>query len=165
MNCEARDGGGLVIGVGNADRADDAIGLMIASRVRADRALGDSRVITRAGDMLALIDEWAQSDAVILVDAAAPLSRPGHVHRIDVRAGGMPHELALSSGCASTHAFGVVETIGLARTLGKLPARFIVYAVEAACFAPGAAMTPAVAAAVEAVSQRVLGELRDLRVH
>jgi len=77
---------------------------------------------------------------------------------------GLPYELNLSSGCTSTHAFGVAETICLARTLGKLPACFVVYAIEGACFAPGAAMTPTVAAAVEIVSQSVLRELRGLRV-
>jgi hydrogenase maturation protease len=154
-----------VIGVGNADRADDAIGLLVASRVRSDRALEESRVITRAGDMLGLIDEWAQSQAVILVDAAQRLSRPGHVHRIDVTVSGLPHELTLSSGSMSTHSFGVAETIGLARTLGRLPPCFIVYAVEGVCFMPGAAMTPAVAAAAEIVSQCVLRELWALRVH
>jgi hydrogenase maturation protease len=161
MSSDVPKGRLLVIGIGNADRADDAIGLLVASRVRADPALEDTHVITRAGDILALIDEWAQSHAVILIDAAAPLSRPGHVHRIDVMVRGLPHELSLS-GCASTHAFGVAETIGLARTLGKLPACFIIYAVEGACFAPGAAMTPAVIAAAETVSQSVLRELRDL---
>jgi hydrogenase maturation protease len=154
----------LVIGIGNADRADDAIGLVVANRLRAERALRDHPIITRAADMLALIDEWAQSCGVILIDAAAPRSRPGHVHRIDVGVCGLPHELHLS-GCASTHAFGVAETIGLAQTLGKLPARFIIYAVEGARFEPGAAMTPAVAAAAETVAQSVLCELRGLQVH
>ncbi len=152
----------LVIGIGNADRADDGIGLLVASRVRADFA--DSHVVMRTGDMLALIDEWAKSQAVILIDAAAPLSRPGHIRRIDVTVRGLPYELNLC-GCTSTHAFGVAETIGLAQALGKLPARFIVYAIEGACFAPGAAMTPAVVAAAETVSQCVLRELRDLQVH
>ena len=95
--------------------------------------------------------------------ATGPISRPGHIHRIDVTAGGLPDELQLSSGSTSSHAFGVAETIALARILGKLPPCFIVYAVEGACFAPGAAMTPTVAAAAETVARSVLRTLRNLR--
>lgn len=153
----------LVIGVGHPDRADDAVGPWVANRVRAEEGAAGARVITRSGDMLALIDDWTSSDAAVLIDAAAPSSQPGQIHRVDVTCKAMPQDLRLSSGAMSTHAFGVVEAIELSRTLRKLPARLIVYVIEGACFEAGGALTPAVAAAAEIVTQRVLAELRDLR--
>jgi hydrogenase maturation protease len=80
------------------------------------------------------------------------------VHRIDLLEDALPPGLSLSS----THALGVAEAVGLARALGCLPGRLIAYAVEGENFAPGAGVSPAVAAAVEEVATRVSDEIRLL---
>ena len=59
----------------------------------------------------------------------------------------------------SSHAIGLVESVELARTLGSLPRRCVVYAIEAERFDLGAGLSPAVAAAVDAACARVLDEL------
>ena len=113
----------------------------------------------RSGDALALMEDWAGHDAVVLVDAAAaPGGVPGQVHRIDLLEDALPPGLSLSS----THALGVAEAVGLARALGCLPGSLIAYAVEGENFAPGAGVSPAVAAAVEEVATRVSDEIRLL---
>jgi len=147
----------LVIGVGNPDRGDDGIGPLVARQLRG-RVSPDVAIIERSGDALALIDDWAGREAVILVDAAAPGSAPGRVHRIDLLADALPPEVSLSS----THAFGVAEAVGLAHTLGLLPAQVIAYAIEGANFDPGAPVSPLVAAAAGEVVTRVAAELRRL---
>jgi hydrogenase maturation protease len=149
----------LVIGVGNPDRADDAVGPLVATRLRSEPALAGARVIVRTGDMLALIDDWDSAEAVVLIDAAAPNTRAGQIHRVDVALSAPPAELTLTPSSTSTHAFGVVEAIELARTLGRLPARFTLFAIEGGCFEAGGPMTPAVAAAAAAVTQSVLQEV------
>jgi hydrogenase maturation protease len=118
----------------------------------------DVVILERAGDVLALIDDWAGHDAVILVDASARGIAPGTVRRIDLLEEALPPEFSLSS----THGFGVAEAVGLAGTLGLLPARVIAYAIEAGDFARGAAVSPEVAAAAHEVVARVAAELRDL---
>ena len=148
----------LVIGLGNSDCADDGIGPLVASRL-AGGCLDGARVIARSGDMLALIEDWADCDAVVLIDAAALVSRPGTIHRIDLVSDELPRDLSLSS----THAFSMADAIGLARTLRMLPPWVIVYAIEGACFEPGAAMTAEVAAAVAEVADRVMDDLQSLR--
>ena len=60
----------------------------------------------------------------------------------------------------STHAMGLADSIELARTLGQLPKRCIVYAVEGHGFGLGEPLSPPVANAVEDVVTRVLDELR-----
>jgi hydrogenase maturation protease len=146
----------LVIGLGNRDRGDDAVGLHVARRV-ATLGLPDVVVEEAKGDSLALLDRWAGLGRVVLVDAAAPLALPGRIHRLDPLAGPLPRDLALSS----THAFGLAEAVELSRRLGLLPQRMTIYAIEAGCFDPGAALSPAVAAAVVPAAGRIAAELAE----
>jgi hydrogenase maturation protease len=77
----------LVVGIGNPDRGDDGVGPLVVRQV-AERLPPDLArhvgIIERTGDALALIDDWAGRDAVVLVDASAPVSAAGRVHRIDL---------------------------------------------------------------------------------
>ena len=146
----------LVIGLGNPDRGDDAVGLHVARRIAA-RGVPGVAVEEAGGDTLALLDRWAGMGRVVLVDAAAPIALPGRIHRLDPLAGPLPRDLALGS----THAFGLAEAVELARTLGLLPRWMTIFAIEAACFDPGAALSPAVAAAVGPVAGRIAAELAE----
>jgi hydrogenase maturation protease len=147
----------LVVGIGNPDRGDDGIGPLVVRQL-AGQVSRDVAVVERTGDALALIDDWQDRDAVILVDAAAPGSVPGSIHRVDLLTDELPTDVSLSS----THAFGVADAVGLARTLGLLPNRLIAYAIEGADFDPGASLSPSVAAALHEVVRRVADELRRL---
>jgi hydrogenase maturation protease len=147
----------LVIGIGNPDRGDDAIGPLIVRRL-VGHVARDVAIIERSGDALALIDDWAGRDAVVLVDAAAPGDTPGQVHRLDLLGDNLQGEVSMSS----THAFGVAEAVGLARTLGLLPRHVVAFAIEGADFAPGAPVSPEVAAVADEVARRVEAELGRL---
>jgi hydrogenase maturation protease len=108
-------------------------------------------VLERHGDALALLGEWQAVERLVLIDAAAPMGAPGHIHRLDLAEVDLPRELATGS----THAFGLPEAVALSRRLGTLPARILVYAIEGVCFDPGAAVCPAVAEAVGAVAEEL----------
>lgn len=142
----------LVIGFGNPDRGDDAAGPLVARRL-AGRI--PARVLERHGDALALLEAWEGADLLVLVDAAAPMGRPGRIHRLDITAGDLPRDLAFGS----THAFGLPEAVALSRRLGTLPPRAVVHAIEGACFDGGAALSPEVAAAIADVAARIAAEL------
>lgn len=98
------------------------------------------------------------ADSIWLIDAAQSGAPPGTIHRIDCAT-----DVSLPRSPASSHGFGVAEAIGLARVLGTLPRRCIVYAIEAADFTPGAPLSPAVARAAQEVAQRIHQELLSLR--
>lgn len=158
----------LIIGVGNPDRGDDAIGWIAAERLAALAPPG-ARILRCSGDILALIESWRAAAAVILMDAsspqpasdapgAQPSGRPGTLLRIDAAAEGLPAALTNHS----THGFGVAEAIELARALGVLPPTVLVYAVEGETFEAGAPLSPAAAAALETLIDRVAGEARTL---
>jgi hydrogenase maturation protease len=150
----------LVAAIGNPDRADDGAGVVVA-RLIAGRLPSDAALVSRSGDMLALIEDWAGFDAVVCIDAAEPTGVPGRIDRIDAGAVGLPCGVSF----ASSHAFGLAEAIALAGTLMLVPATLIVYAIEGASFTHGAAMTPAVTAAAAEVADRVLAEVDRLRRH
>jgi hydrogenase maturation protease len=137
----------LLIGFGNPDCGDDAAGPLVA-RLLAGRI--NVRVLERHGDALALIDEWRGAEALVLIDAAAPMGTPGRIHRVDIAAADLPRDLSVGS----THAFGLPEAVALSRRLGTLPARAMVYAIEGVCFDPGAPVSPAVAEAVAGLAKQ-----------
>lgn len=146
----------VIIGVGNLDRADDGIGPLVASRLG---LLPGARVVAHSSDACAIIEEWTGADVAVLIDAAAAVSTPGRIHRIDPSSDELPCGLGLSS----THTLGLAEVIALARALDRLPQRVIIYAVEGICFDPGAVMTAAVAAAVDVVAALVVAEVAGVK--
>ncbi len=91
------------------------------------------------GEPVGLIEEWTGADEVIVVDAVSSGAPPGTIHRLDPLAEPIP--AALSQG--STHAFGLAETIELARALDRLPRRLTVYGIEGERFAAGRGAQPA----------------------
>ena len=105
------------------------------------------------GEPVGLIEEWTGADAVIVVDAVSSGAPAGTIHRLDPLPEPIP--AALSQG--STHAFGLAETIELARALDRLPARLLVYGIEGERFEAGNELSPPVSAAVDAVRE----ELRE----
>jgi hydrogenase maturation protease len=150
-------GGALVAGIGNPDRGDDGFGPAVAGRLRGKVPEG-TRILALSGDLLSLIEEWQGCGAVVLVDAAASRGRPGRIHRIDLIRGPLPLGLARHS----THAFGIAEAVGLARSLGRLPRHLVAYLVEGERFDIGAPLSPAVAEAVGPAAERILAELSPL---
>jgi len=145
----------LVIGVGNAHRGDDAIGPLVASNLK-QRAGEKFRVIERAGDGLALMEEWEGADTVIILDAARSGSPPGTIHRLNATTESMPKNFLR----CSTHALGVAETIELARALRQLPRRVIVYGIEGESFEAGAGLSSAVEAAALELEALVLRDVQ-----
>ena len=83
---------------------------------------------------------------------------PGRVHRLELTNSPLP--IGFAPG--STHAFGVAETIELARNLGRLPERLIAYLIEGERFATGTPLSPAAAGAVDEAAQRIVMELSTI---
>jgi hydrogenase maturation protease len=145
----------LVIGVGNEYRSDDAVGLVVARRLR-QLSIGNVTVIEASGEGTDLMESWKGADTVIIVDAASSGAKPGTIHRIDARAQRIPTGLLRYS----THAFSVGEAVELARAMNRLPPRMVVYGVEGERFDEGTVLSRAVEGSVDAVVDLVLKQLR-----
>ena len=137
--------------LGSAFRGDDAVGPVVADRLR---ALG-APLLDCADEPTRLLDLWADLDLVVVVDAVRSAAPPGTLHRVEVEGGSLPRELRL----ASTHAMGIVDALELGRALGRAPRRLVVIGVEGASFGTGEEMTPEVARAIDAVVDCVVTEL------
>ena len=147
-----------LIGIGNRLRGDDGAGPELARHV-VECAPGVA-VLEHDGDPTGLIDIWDRRRLVVAVDAVAPAGRPGHVHRAVVGDGPLPF---IPAPAASTHALDLAGTIELARALGRLPERLVVYGVEGRRFELGDGLSPDVAAALVPLADAVIAELGRVR--
>jgi hydrogenase maturation protease len=145
----------IVIGVGNPFRGDDGVGLMVV-RLLKEQSPAHIRVVEQSRQSFALLELWDKTDTVIIIDAVVSGSQPGTVHRFNVHAGPIP--TAWFHG--STHAFGVAEAIELARVLGQLPPRLLVYGIEARSWEAGVGLSPELERVVPTVVERILQEVR-----
>jgi hydrogenase maturation protease len=146
----------IVIGIGNAYRSDDAVGL-IAARLLRERLPGYCSVFEHAGEGTSLMDLWAGADCVILIDATRTAAAPGTIRRFDVTHRPLP----AATFRDSTHAFSLVEAIELSRALNQLPNELFVYGVEGQDFQAGTNLSPAMDLAIRNVVENVLREVND----
>ncbi|HUK45704.1 MAG TPA: hydrogenase maturation protease [Gaiellaceae bacterium] len=146
-----------LVGVGNAYRGDDGVGLAVAEHLRGRAPVG-VRIVSCEQEASRVIDAIEGADAAVLVDAAFSDVTPGTLHRFDATDEPVPARAFRSS----THAFGVGEAIELARALGRLPAVVVVYGIEGEDFAAGRGLSEPVAAAVDPAARAILADLAAL---
>jgi hydrogenase maturation protease len=144
--------GVVVIGVGNAYRRDDGLGPFVVELLRT-RAIGGVALCTSLGETTELLDLWDGAGLAIVVDAIrAEPAHPGRVHRLTVL--DPPGERSRAA-----HGLDLGEAVELARVLGRLPARLVLYAVEAADVGYGEGLSPEVAEAATRVAGEIAAEL------
>jgi hydrogenase maturation protease len=150
----------LVIGIGNAYRRDDAVGLVLARRLK-EEFRERVEVLEHSGEGTALMEAWKNAKAVILLDAVHSGGAPGIVYRLDAQTTPIPAQFFHYS----THAFSVAEAVELARTLAQLPPRLIIYGIEGASFKAGTSLSPAVESAMPEIVERIRQEIASLESH
>ncbi|HNB73313.1 MAG TPA: hydrogenase maturation protease [Acidobacteriota bacterium] len=140
----------FIIGIGNDFRSDDAVGLVIARRLKACH-INQFTVIEFTSDGAALLDYFQQAEVVILVDAVSSGATPGTIHRLDA------HREVISKQYfqCSTHTVSVAEAIELGRVLGILPQHLLVVGIEAVNFSPGVGLSPPVEKVVDQVVEQI----------
>jgi hydrogenase maturation protease len=148
----------LVVGVGNPYRGDDAVGLFIARQIR-DLAPRNVEVHENFGEVSGLIELFGNAEAVIIVDAVSSGCKPGEVFRFDAVSGKIPVDYFRFS----THAFGIAEAVELARTLGLLPPKVIVYGIEGKTFSIGEGLSAEIERAAQKVVELITQDIQDIR--
>jgi hydrogenase maturation protease len=143
-----------VIGVGNEFREDDAAGIVALRRLR-DVVRGDVEFLERSGEGAELMAAWEGAEAVLLCDAVASSEAAGTVLRFESEASPLPAELRP----CSSHAFGVGEAIELARTLGSLPRKLVIYGIVGKRFGAGVGLSVEAEAGVEEAVRRMAEEV------
>lgn len=121
---------------------------------------GEVGVLAHNGDGAGLLELWKGVDAVVLVDCVRSGERPGTIHRLD--ASSAPVAPAQSHG--SSHAISVTDAIELARTLGRLPGRVVVYGLEGATLEAGSGLSAEVARVLDGLVAAIHAEALTLRL-
>ena len=153
----------LVLGLGNLILTDDGVGIYVAREVAARLPAGNGVAFAEASvGGLRLLDLLAGHDRVILVDAIQTRDgQPGDIHRLTAAG------LWASRHAGSTHDLSFGGALVLGRSIGMdLPADedITIVAVEVAdVLTVSEGCTPAVAAAIPAAAEVVLGLLSSAR--
>jgi hydrogenase maturation protease len=144
-----------VIGVGNAWRGDDAVGLLVVRRLKADQ-VPEVEITECRGTLTAVREAWKDAAGVIVVDAVVSGGPPGAIYRFNAHGGGVPAQLSQSP---SSHGWGVAEALALGQLFQELPPCLIIYGIEGQNFGPGQEVSQEVAAAIPEAAQRVRREI------
>lgn len=148
----------LCIGVGNELRGDDVVGRLVVRLMRY-QPLPDTVFIEATGEGAALMEMWAEMDTVFLIDAVSAGQPSGTIYRFLAHSQPLPSQFF----SYSTHAFSVAEAVEMARVLGQLPSRLIIYGIEGERFAAGASISPSVEKAAHEVVRQITAEICSLQ--
>jgi hydrogenase maturation protease len=146
-----------ILGIGSPS-GDDQAGWLV---IDALRAAGLENCPDWVIDKLdrpgaSLIPLLQDADHVILIDAMQSGGTAGTLRHFD-RA-----DWPAYLGGLSSHGFGVLAALSLARELGSLPPRLDLYGIEIASALPGEAPCAVVRAATLSLATRLRGEVNDV---
>lgn len=147
----------LVVGFGNPLAGDDGAGPLVAERLARTGALGRrARAVDGGSDSLTLPSLWQGEREIWMVDALVAGAAPGTVRRLD-------HEqiLSIPQLHATAHRLSLPESlrwIALAHP-EMASVRYRLWGIEPVSVELLAPMHPAVAAAVEAVAEEIVGAI------
>ncbi len=134
-----------VLALGNRYRQDDGVGPWVARHLRE----AGLEVYEVGDDLTRLVEGLAGADEAWVVEAVVSGRPAGSLHVMEVG----PEPLPSVFERLSSHSFGLVEALELARTLGSLPPRTVIYGIEGQQFGPGEGLSPAVQEAAQALLQ------------
>jgi hydrogenase maturation protease len=151
----------LVLGLGNLLMGDEGLGVQAAARLqsggwlRADGRRQQVQVIDGGTMGLDLLPYLEGAEGLLIVDAVRTGHPPGSVVRLEGEE--IPALLALK---LSLHQVALQEVLALSRLRGTLPSRVVLWGVVPSCVEWGVGLSPAVAAAMDALLEGVVAELR-----
>jgi hydrogenase maturation protease len=143
-----------ILGIGSPAGDDQAgwlaVDALLASGVCAGGGVAIEKLDRPGANLIPLLDD---ADRVILIDAMQSGNQAGRVRRFDQK--DWP-----GYGCGlSSHGFGVLAALSLARELGSLPPRLDLYGIEIGMAMPGEEPCAAVQSAARQLARLITAEL------
>jgi hydrogenase maturation protease len=143
-----------ILGIGSPSGDDQAgwltIDALLASGVQVSGEIVIEKLDRPGAKLIPLLDGTAW---VILIDAMQSNSPIGRIRHF-----GVADWPAYSQGLSS-HGFGVLDALSLARELGGLPSRLDLYGIEIGPVSPGEHVRSEIQAAAQQLAYRIAGEL------
>ncbi len=151
----------VVLGVGNILLKDEGVGVRVIEELQRQYTLPESvRVVDGGTQGLWLLSTIQQADHLIVVDAVLGGDEPGTIYRLTKN--DLPKGLRVKQ---SAHDSDLVEALNLCALLEAEPKSVVVVGIEPADIQPyGVDLTEKIAAKVDELVLRVLGELQALGV-
>ena len=142
-----------ILGIGSPSGDDQAGWLTVDVLLAAGLDGVDAEKLDRPGASLITLLE--NTSRVILIDAMQGNARPGEIQRFDQK------DWPGYCNGLSSHGFGVLAALTLARELGSLPPRLDLYGIGIGPVLPGAAAGHDVRAAAQRLAAMIMGSLAD----
>jgi len=144
----------LILGIGSP-AGDDQAGWLV---VDALRVLGVENLVGVVVDKLdrpgaSLVAKFESAAHVVLIDAMQSGEAVGSIRRFD------REDWPQYGGGLSSHGFGVLAALALARELGGLPSRLDLYGIEIASANPGEVPGEAIRTAVQELARQIANEI------
>jgi hydrogenase maturation protease len=142
------------MGIGSPAGDDQAgwltIDALAASGVHAGADVIIEKLDRPGANLITLLEN---ASWVILVDAMQSNGKAGEIRNFDLE------DWAAYSHGLSSHGFGVLDALSLARELGNLPFRLDLYGIEIGSASPGAAPGAPILAAAQRLARIIATEL------
>jgi hydrogenase maturation protease len=145
----------LILGLGNSLMSDDGLGVRAVERLLEDYVLPAEVAVREGGTLgLHLLPDLEGVRDLLIIDAIRADEPPGTLIRLEGAA--IPARLAPK---LSLHQVGLDELLAVSGVLGHQPKRVVLWGMPPAVLTLGLALTPRVAAQLEALVERIVAEL------
>lgn len=141
-----------IIAVGNSLYGDDGVGEAVLHALGDLPELSNVELFDGATDALGLIDQFADTDHVVIIDAANMDSQPGTVKVFDAG----KTQMMIKSDHLSLHGISLAETFEIARMADSLPQKLTIVGIEPQQLHVAEGLSPAVSRAVPEVVSKIL---------
>jgi hydrogenase maturation protease len=144
-----------ILGIGSPS-GDDQAGWLVVDALLAEGVQAGEGITIEKLDRpgATLITRLENASRVILIDAIQGGGPAGCIRHFG------QNDWPGYGGGLSSHGFGVLDALALARELGRLPAQLDLYGIEIGSAVPGEVPDAAVAAAAWQLARRIAAELR-----
>jgi hydrogenase maturation protease len=151
----------IVLGIGNILLTDEGFGVRVIEKLYDTYEFPENVSIVDGGVLgINLLGVIAEARHLIVVDAVKNKQAPGTVYRLEKEE--LPERILLKN---SLHQTDFLETLTLCQAIDKVPETTVVLGVEPQDITTHSVeMTPAVAARVDEMMDRVIEELERLGV-
>jgi hydrogenase maturation protease len=147
----------IVIGLGNLVMSDDGLGVHAVRRLRDRyRLAGEVDLVEGGTAGLLLLPRLADARRVIILDAIDAGAPAGALVRLE----GEEWRRAFAAPM-TPHDVGLADLLGAAQLTGAWPERLVLHGAQPESTALGTELSAPVAAAIDALVDRVAGELAD----
>jgi len=136
-----------IIGIGNDFRSDDAVGLLVARKLK--ELYPDFDIIESDGNGVDLLSIFQEYDKVIIIDAAIADNPEdvGQIKEIKVTPDFNFSDLKIYS----SHSFSLLEALKMGKQLSILPEELYLYLILSQNFSFGQEISPEVKVAIEKI--------------